>query len=200
MRSRRNRDHGGRSRHRQCDLRCHRRAHPADSIHTGTCEGSVDRSKLAPRAENLEIIPAQPFLGLLCALCDLCVEIFSFFSPTAIPHALRGQLSKSRFAGSLPRADIVKEESLRQVLAFPGPRGIFIFMIQLSSAGKHFGSKTLFEGLNWVVNDGDRVGLVGGNGTGKSTLLKGLAGLGTLADGPFFASQGGTPRLLLQEW
>jgi len=30
-------------------------------------------------------------------------------------------------------------------------------MIQLSSAGKHFGSKTLFEGLNWVVNNGERV-------------------------------------------
>ena len=56
-------------------------------------------------------------------------------------------------------------------------------MIQLSSAGKHFGSKTLFEGLNWVVGSRERVGLVGGNGTGKSTLLKILAGMETLDEG-----------------
>src|SRR3989304_2768140 len=50
-------------------------------------------------------------------------------------------------------------------------------MIQLSAVGKHFGSKTLFEGLNWVVGNNERVGLVGANGTGKSTLLKMLAGI-----------------------
>jgi ATP-binding cassette subfamily F protein 3 len=72
-------------------------------------------------------------------------------------------------------------------------------MIQLSSAGKHFGSKTLFEGLNWVVNNGERVGLVGGNGTGKSTLLKVLAGIETLDDGSFFASKGTTTGYLPQD-
>src|SRR6202790_1329084 len=73
------------------------------------------------------------------------------------------------------------------------------FMIQLSSAGKHFCSKTLFEGLNWVVNNGERVGLVGGNGTGKSTLLKVLAGIETLDDGSFFASKGTTTGYLPQD-
>ena len=72
-------------------------------------------------------------------------------------------------------------------------------MIQLSSAGKHFGSKTLFEGLNWVVNNGERVGLVGGNGMGKSTLLKVLAGIETLDDGSFFASKGTTTGYLPQD-
>jgi ATP-binding cassette subfamily F protein 3 len=72
-------------------------------------------------------------------------------------------------------------------------------MIQLSSAGKHFGSKTLFEGLNWVVNDGDRIGLVGGNGTGKSTLLKVLAGIETLDEGSFFGSKGATTGYLPQD-
>src|ERR1700676_3520167 len=72
-------------------------------------------------------------------------------------------------------------------------------MIQLSSAGKHFCSKTLFEGLNWVVNNGERVGLVGGNGTGKSTLLKVLAGIETLDDGSFFASKGTTTGYLPQD-
>jgi ATP-binding cassette, subfamily F, member 3 len=49
-------------------------------------------------------------------------------------------------------------------------------MIQLSSAGKRFGPKTLFQDLDWLVTPQDRVGLVGANGTGKTTLLKMLAG------------------------
>src|SRR3954469_20738707 len=50
-------------------------------------------------------------------------------------------------------------------------------MIQLTEAGKRFGPKTLFEDLNWLVTPKERVGIVGGNGTGKSTLLKVLAGI-----------------------
>ena len=72
-------------------------------------------------------------------------------------------------------------------------------MIQLSSAGKHFGSRTLFEGLNWVVNDGERVGLVGANGTGKSTLLKVLSGIEPLDEGSLSASKGMTTGYLPQD-
>ncbi|MDR3762999.1 MAG: ABC-F family ATP-binding cassette domain-containing protein [Acidobacteriota bacterium] len=53
-------------------------------------------------------------------------------------------------------------------------------MIQLSDAGKRFGPKMLFTGLNWLITPQDRVGLVGANGSGKSTLLKVLAGMETL--------------------
>jgi ATP-binding cassette subfamily F protein 3 len=72
-------------------------------------------------------------------------------------------------------------------------------MIHLSSAGKRFGAKTLFEGLNWVVAPGDRVGLVGANGTGKSTLLKVLAGLETLDEGSISAGKGITCGYLPQD-
>ena len=44
-------------------------------------------------------------------------------------------------------------------------------MLQLSAAGKRFGQKLLFEDVNWLITPDERTGLVGGNGTGKSTLL-----------------------------
>jgi ATP-binding cassette subfamily F protein 3 len=50
-------------------------------------------------------------------------------------------------------------------------------VIQLSGAGKRFGPKVLFQDLDWLITPQDRVGLVGANGTGKTTLLKVLAGM-----------------------
>jgi len=72
-------------------------------------------------------------------------------------------------------------------------------MIQLSSAGKRFGSKTLFEGLDWLVTPGERVGLVGGNGTGKSTLLKVLAQIEPLDYGSLSAAKDITTGYLPQD-
>ena len=72
-------------------------------------------------------------------------------------------------------------------------------MIQLSGAGKRFGPKLLFEDLNWLVTPKDRVGLVGGNGTGKSTLLKVLAGLESLDYGSLTQTKGITAGYLPQD-
>jgi ATP-binding cassette subfamily F protein 3 len=63
-------------------------------------------------------------------------------------------------------------------------------MIQLSEAGKRFGPKILFENLNWLVTPKERVGIVGANGTGKSTLLKTLAGIESLDYGTLNATKG----------
>jgi ATP-binding cassette subfamily F protein 3 len=53
-------------------------------------------------------------------------------------------------------------------------------MLQFTGAGKRFGHKLLFEDLDWLITTKERTGLVGGNGTGKSTLLKTIAGMETL--------------------
>ena len=63
-------------------------------------------------------------------------------------------------------------------------------MIQLSAAGKRYGHKLLFEGADWMITPRDRVGLVGANGTGKSTVMKILAGLETLDYGSLSTAKG----------
>jgi ATP-binding cassette subfamily F protein 3 len=72
-------------------------------------------------------------------------------------------------------------------------------MIQLTGAAKRFGHKLLFEQLNWLVAPQDRVGIVGGNGTGKSTLLKILAGIEGLDGGTISRQKGITMGYLPQE-
>src|SRR5216684_128719 len=63
-------------------------------------------------------------------------------------------------------------------------------MIQLTDAGKRFGPKILFQNLNWLITPRDRVGLVGANGTGKTTLLKVLAGMEGLDYGSLTRQRG----------
>ena len=63
-------------------------------------------------------------------------------------------------------------------------------MIQLSQAGKRFGPKVLFQDLDWLITPHDRVGLVGANGTGKTTLLKVLAGMEPLDYGSITRQRG----------
>ena len=59
-------------------------------------------------------------------------------------------------------------------------------MIQASNIEKSFGAQTLFEDVSFLIGRGERIGLVGRNGTGKSTLFKMILGTehydsGTLA-------------------
>jgi ATP-binding cassette subfamily F protein 3 len=63
-------------------------------------------------------------------------------------------------------------------------------MIQLTAAGKRFGPKVLFQELDWLITPHDRVGLVGANGTGKTTLLKILAGIDSLDYGAMTQQRG----------
>ena len=72
-------------------------------------------------------------------------------------------------------------------------------MLQLSAAGKRFGQKLLFEDANWLITPDERTGLVGGNGTGKSTLLKVLAGVETLDYGALTRVKGMTLGYLPQD-
>jgi ATP-binding cassette subfamily F protein 3 len=50
-------------------------------------------------------------------------------------------------------------------------------MLQVKGLGKAFRGESLFGALDFQINERDRIGLVGDNGTGKTTLMKMLAGL-----------------------
>ncbi|KPV56920.1 ABC transporter [Paenibacillus sp. A3] len=50
-------------------------------------------------------------------------------------------------------------------------------IITVEDLYKSYGEKVLFDGIHFQINEKERIGLVGVNGTGKSTLLKVMAGL-----------------------
>ncbi|HEX4461153.1 MAG TPA: ABC-F family ATP-binding cassette domain-containing protein [Polyangia bacterium] len=58
-------------------------------------------------------------------------------------------------------------------------------MISTSSLGKSFGGRVLFEDVSLQLNAGSRYGLVGANGSGKTTFLRILAGDEPASEGSF---------------
>ena len=49
-------------------------------------------------------------------------------------------------------------------------------MISIENLYVEYSAKPLFSGVSFVINDRDRIALVGKNGAGKSTMLKIIAG------------------------
>lgn len=49
--------------------------------------------------------------------------------------------------------------------------------LQVENISKSYGDQTLFQGISFNINEGDKIALVAPNGTGKSSLLKILAGV-----------------------
>jgi ATP-binding cassette subfamily F protein 3 len=72
-------------------------------------------------------------------------------------------------------------------------------MIQLSGAGKRYGHKLLFENADWLITPESRIGLVGANGTGKSTVMKILAGSESLDYGTISLAKGISTGYLPQD-
>lgn len=54
----------------------------------------------------------------------------------------------------------------------PLPRTLLITMLQVTNLSKSYGQNTLFRDVSFSINAGERVGLVGRNGHGKTTLFK----------------------------
>ena len=63
-------------------------------------------------------------------------------------------------------------------------------MISADALTVEFGGTTLFKDISFIINENDRIALMGKNGAGKSTLLKILAGVREATRGKVSASEG----------
>ncbi|MBV8638538.1 MAG: ABC-F family ATP-binding cassette domain-containing protein [Candidatus Eremiobacteraeota bacterium] len=63
-------------------------------------------------------------------------------------------------------------------------------LLRFSDLECHYGAREIFSGLNGVLAEGERVGLVGPNGAGKSSLLRLLAGVDTPFGGTIVRARG----------
>lgn len=50
-------------------------------------------------------------------------------------------------------------------------------ILSIENLTKTYGDKTLFENISFGIDEGDKIGIVGVNGTGKSTFIKTIAGM-----------------------
>ena len=94
----------------------------------------------------------------------------------------RAKASKAAFAQSLikkldrmDRVEVDDDDSQSMNFRFPTPAHSGKIILTVEQAGKHYGSKHIFSGANFIVTKGEKIGLVGRNGEGKSTMMKMIA-------------------------
>ena len=75
-----------------------------------------------------------------------------------------------------------------------------MIIADLNNVARVHGSRTVFSGLSWSLQDGERIGLVGPNGVGKSTLLKLTAGVERPDEGIIAFRRGANVAYLPQEY
>src|SRR5689334_1345408 len=69
----------------------------------------------------------------------------------------------------------------------------------IENISKSFGIRTLFSGISFHIEEGDKIALVARNGSGKSTLLKIIAGLDTADSGSVWVRKEVKVIMLQQE-
>ena len=94
----------------------------------------------------------------------------------------RAKASKSAMAQSLikklDRMDRVEVDDMDTAsvrFRFPPPAHSGKIVITAEHAGKNYGDKHIFGGANFIITKGEKIGLVGRNGEGKSTMMKMIA-------------------------
>ncbi|MCI7261417.1 MAG: ABC-F family ATP-binding cassette domain-containing protein [Selenomonadales bacterium] len=74
-----------------------------------------------------------------------------------------------------------------------------MMIVTIENFTKTYGEKTLFKNVDLTINTGDRVGVVGVNGTGKSTFLQAVAGTIPVDDGNMVTMRGLRLEFLTQD-
>lgn len=72
-------------------------------------------------------------------------------------------------------------------------------ILSIENLAKTYGEKTLFKNISFGIEEGDKIGIVGVNGTGKSTFIKTIAGFVPADCGNLIKSKGMQIEYLSQE-
>lgn len=65
-----------------------------------------------------------------------------------------------------------------------------MIVLSCNNLNKSFGIDTILENISFTVNEGDKVGIIGVNGTGKTTLFKVLSGIYGYDNGEIYLGKG----------
>lgn len=94
----------------------------------------------------------------------------------------RAKASKASFAQSLikklDRMEKVEVDDLDTAsmnFRFPPPAHSGKIVLTVENAGKKYGDKQIFSDATFIITKGEKIGLVGRNGEGKSTMMKMIA-------------------------
>lgn len=94
----------------------------------------------------------------------------------------RAKASKAAFAQSLikkldrmERVEVDDDDTLSMNFRFPAPAHSGKIVLTVENASKHYGPKHIFSGADFIITKGEKIGLVGRNGEGKSTMMKMIA-------------------------
>src|SRR5687767_2255741 len=71
-------------------------------------------------------------------------------------------------------------------------------ILSLENVSKNYGIKPLFENVTLGFEDSDKIGIIGANGSGKTTFLRVVAGRETSDTGKIVRAQGKTLAYLTQ--
>lgn len=94
----------------------------------------------------------------------------------------RAKASKAAFAQSLikkldrmERVEVDDDDTMSMNFRFPAPAHSGKIVLTVENASKNYGPKHIFSGAEFIITKGEKIGLVGRNGEGKSTMMKMIA-------------------------
>src|SRR5271170_819113 len=109
----------------------------------------------------------------------------------AFINRFRAQATKAKQVQSrikelekIERIELPAEEKTIH-FSFPQPKPSGRIVAEFNGVSKSYGDKFVFGGVDFIIERGDRIALVGVNGAGKSTLIKLLAGSEPLTSGEY---------------
>ncbi len=109
----------------------------------------------------------------------------------AFINRFRAQATKAKQVQSrikelekIERIELPAEEKTIH-FSFPQPKPSGRIVAEFQGVSKSYGDKFVFGGVDFIIERGDRIALVGVNGAGKSTLIKLLAGTEPLTSGEY---------------